>query len=121
MTVMTMRWYVIHVYSGFEKKVASSIREQAVHKLGIGEQFEDVLVPTEEVVAGSSRGKKVQGRAQVLPGLCPGQDGDHRSMTWHLVKNTAEGDRLPWRWQAGPMPISEAEAMRIINQMSGGR
>ena len=46
---MAQRWYVVHVYSGFEKKVAQSIREQAEQK-GMADQFEEVLVPTEEVV-----------------------------------------------------------------------
>jgi transcriptional antiterminator NusG len=46
---MAMRWYVIHVYSGFEKKVASSIREQAEQK-NMVDRFEEILVPTEEVV-----------------------------------------------------------------------
>ena len=54
---MTARWYVIHVYSGFEKKVASSIREQAEQK-GLSDRFEEILVPTEEVVE-VKRGAKV--------------------------------------------------------------
>jgi transcriptional antiterminator NusG len=45
---MASRWYVIHVYSGFEKKVAASIREQAEQK-GLADRFEEILVPTEEV------------------------------------------------------------------------
>jgi len=54
---MASHWYVIHVYSGFEKKVASAIREQAGQK-GLGERFEEILVPTEEVVE-VKRGAKV--------------------------------------------------------------
>ena len=54
---MPSRWYVIHVYSGFEKKVAESIRDQAKQK-GLAEKFEEVLVPTEEVVE-VKRGAKV--------------------------------------------------------------
>ena len=46
---MTHRWYVVHVYSGFERKIAQSIREQAQQK-GMAEKFSEVLVPTEEVV-----------------------------------------------------------------------
>ena len=48
---MAMRWYVIHVYSGFEKKVAQSIREQAEQK-NLADMFEQILVPTEEVERG---------------------------------------------------------------------
>src|SRR6516164_1836337 len=56
---MASRWYVIHVYSGFEKKVAASIREQAEQK-GLADKFEEILVPTEEVVE-VKRGSKVTG------------------------------------------------------------
>ena len=43
---MTLRWYVVHVYSGFERKVAQSIREQAQQK-GLADSIAEVLVPTE--------------------------------------------------------------------------
>ena len=56
---MAKRWYVIHVYSGFEKKVAAAIREQAEQK-GLADQFDQILVPTEEVVE-VKRGAKVTG------------------------------------------------------------
>ena len=46
---MTKRWYIVHAYSNFEKKVAESIREQSVQK-GLGDLFEQVLVPTEEII-----------------------------------------------------------------------
>ena len=113
---MAMRWYVIHVYSGFEKKVATSIREQA-DKLGIGEQIEDVLVPTEEVTQ-VRRGQKYKAESKFIPGyvLVKMDMTDH---AWNLVKNTPKvtgflggGNR--------PVPISESEAMRIINQVSEG-
>ncbi|MGH7066310.1 MAG: transcription termination/antitermination NusG family protein, partial [Acetobacteraceae bacterium] len=54
---MTKRWYVVHVYSGFERKIAQAIKEQAAQK-GLGDQFEEVLVPSEEVVE-MRRGQKV--------------------------------------------------------------
>src|SRR5438067_13345158 len=63
---MASRWYVIHVYSGFEKKVAQAIREQAEQK-GLGERFEEILVPTEEVVEGK-RGAKVSPERKFFPG-----------------------------------------------------
>jgi transcription termination/antitermination protein NusG len=113
---MVARWYVIHVYSGFEKKVAASIREQA-DKQGIGEHIAEVLVPTEEVTQ-VRRGQKYISESKFFPGyvLVKMDITDH---AWNLVKNTAKvtgflggGNR--------PVPISEGEAMRIISQVSEG-
>src|SRR5438105_12854971 len=84
---MTSRWYVIHVYSGFEKKVAASIREQAEQK-GLSDRFEEILVPTEEVVE-VKRGAKVSSERKFFPGyVLIKMDLDDQ--TWHLVKNTAK-------------------------------
>ena len=73
---MASRWYVIHVYSGFEKKVATAIREQAEQK-GLADRFEEILVPTEEVVE-VKRGAKVSSERKFFPGLCADQDGSRR-------------------------------------------
>ncbi len=113
---MDVRWYIIHTYSGFEKKVAQAIREQADRK-GMLELFEEVLVPTEEVVE-MRRGQKVATERKFFPGyvLIRMVMTDE---TWHLVKNTAKvtgflgtGGR--------PAPISQAEADRILHQVREG-
>src|SRR5215213_368465 len=84
---MASRWYVIHVYSGFEKKVAAAIREQAEQK-GVAERFDEILVPTEEVVE-VKRGAKVSSERKIFPGyVLIKMDLDDE--TWHLVKNTAK-------------------------------
>jgi transcriptional antiterminator NusG len=113
---MAMRWYVLHVYSGFEKKVAESIREQAKQK-GMEELFEEVLVPTEEVIE-LRRGQKVSAERKFFPGyvLIKMDLGDD---SWHLVKNTPKvtgflGNR------GRPSPISQAEAERILHQVKEG-
>ena len=87
---MSARWYVIHVYSGFEKKVAQSIEEQAAQK-GMGDKIVEILVPTEEVVE-MRRGAKVNAERKFFPGyvLVKMEMTDE---TWHLVKNTPKVDR----------------------------
>src|SRR6516162_11858854 len=84
---MASHWYVIHVYSGFEKKVASSIREQAEQK-GLAEKLDEILVPMEEVVE-VRRGAKVSSERKFFPG-CVLIKMDMGDETWHLVKNTAK-------------------------------
>jgi len=113
---MAMKWYVIHVYSGFEKKVAQSIEEQA-NQAGMSASIEEVLVPVEEVVE-MRRGAKVNAERKFFPGYVLIKM-DLTDETWHLVKNTPKvtgflgsGGR--------PIPVSEAEAKRIIHQVQEG-
>src|SRR3982751_3422350 len=113
---MASHWYVIHVYSGFEKKVATAIREQAEQK-GLGERFEEILVPTEEVVE-VKRGAKVNSERKFFPGyVLIKMDLDDE--TWHLVKNTAKVTGF-LGGRGRPSPISEAEATRIMRQVQEG-
>src|SRR5271154_6551880 len=104
---MAMRWYVIHVYSGFEKKVVSSIREQADQKTLAG-QFEQILVPTEEVIE-VKRGAKVSSERKFFPGYVLIKM-DLSDETWHLVKNTAKVTGFLGGRGARPSPISDSEA-----------
>jgi len=113
---MAYRWYVVHVYSGFEKKVAQSIKEQA-RQLGMEEYVEQVLVPTEEVIE-MRRGTKVNSERKFFPGYIL----IHMELTdevWHLVKNTPKvTDFLGG--QGRPTPITDAEAERILYQVQEG-
>ena len=113
---MTARWYVVHVYSGFERKVAQSIREQAEQK-GMADQFTEVLVPTEEVVE-LRRGTKVNAERKFFPGyvLIKMEMSDE---TWHLVKNTPKVTGF-LGGKGRPTPISDAEAARIQHQVQEG-
>lgn len=113
---MAARWYVVHVYSGFEKKVASSIREQALQK-GMTDLFEEVLVPTEEVVE-MRRGAKVSAERKFFPGyvLVKMEMSDD---SWHLVKNTPKVTGF-LGGKGRPIPITEVEAMRILHQVKEG-
>ena len=115
---MTAHWYVVHVYSGFEKKVAQSIREQAEQK-GLADKFEEILVPTEEVVE-VRRGSKVQTERKFFPGYVLVKM-DLTDETWHLIKNTAKVTGfLGGGGRGKPVPISDAEAGRILKQVQEG-
>ncbi len=113
---MAHRWYVIHVYSGFERKVADSIEEQALQS-HLSEEIEKVLVPMEEVVE-MRRGEKVSAERKFFPGYVL-VNMEMSDQSWHLVMNTPKvtgflGSR------GRPTPISEAEANRIIHQVEEG-
>ncbi|KAF0222068.1 MAG: transcriptional antiterminator [Rhodospirillaceae bacterium] len=112
----TARWYVVHVYSGFEKKVSQSIREQAEQK-GMAEMFEQILVPTEEVVE-VRRGTKVNAERKFFPGyvLVKMELTDD---SWHLVKNTPKVTGF-LGGKGRPVPITEREAERIMQQVQEG-
>lgn len=112
----TARWYVVHVYSGFEKKVAQSIREQAEQK-GMAELFEQVLVPTEEVVE-VRRGSKVNAERKFFPGYVLVKM-DLTDDSWHLVKDTPKVTGF-LGGKGRPVPITEREAERIIKQVQEG-
>jgi transcriptional antiterminator NusG len=114
--MVTARWYVLHVYSGFESKVAQSIREQAAQK-GMEELFEQVLVPTEEVIE-LRRGAKVSAERKFFPGyvLLKMALTDE---SWHLVTNTPKVTGF-LGGRGRPAPITEAEADRIMRQVQDG-
>jgi len=113
---MALRWYVVHVYSGFERKVAQSIREQAQQK-GLGDLLAEVLVPTEEVVE-LRRGAKVNAERKFLPGyvLIKMEMNDE---TWHLVKNTPKVTGFLGA-KGKPAPIPESEIQHVQTQVKEG-
>jgi len=113
---MAMRWYVVHVYSGFENKVASSIREQA-RQAGMEDLIEEVMVPTEELVK-MRRGTKVSTERKFFPGYVLVRM-DMTDETWHLVKNTPKVTGF-LGGRGKPSPISQAEAERLMNQVKEG-
>ncbi|TDH57981.1 transcription termination/antitermination protein NusG [Dankookia rubra] len=113
---MAKRWYVVHVYSGFEKKIAQQIKEQAAQK-GLGEQFDEILVPSEEVTE-VRRGQKVNSERKFFPGyvLVKMEMSDE---AWHLVKDTPKVTGFLGN-KNKPSPITESEAQRIVNQVKEG-
>jgi transcriptional antiterminator NusG len=109
-------WYIVHAYSNFEKQVANSIKEQAAFR-GLSDYFEEILVPTEEVVE-VKRGRKVTSERKFFPGyiLVKMEMADE---AYHLIKNTPKVSGFLGTEQK-PIPISEDEAMRILQQVRDG-
>ncbi|MFK5979334.1 MAG: transcription termination/antitermination protein NusG [Rhizobiaceae bacterium] len=113
---MAHRWYIVHAYSNFEKKVAESIEEQIKQK-GLEHLFEAVLVPTEKVVE-VRRGRKVDAERKFFPGyvLVKMEMTDE---AFHLIKNTPKVTGFLGS-DHKPQPIMEREAERILNQVQEG-
>lgn len=113
---MAKRWYVIHAYSGFEKRVAEAIMEQATQQ-GLDDQIEEVLVPTEEVVE-MRRGRKVNSERKFFPGYVLA-NMEMTNETWHLVSETPKVTGFLGTGKR-PSPISDKEAQRILHQVKEG-
>ena len=115
-TTQDGEWYIVHAYSGFEKKVAQAIKDQAIRK-GMGDLIQEALVPTEEVVE-MRRGQRVSSERKFLPGyvLVRMVMTDE---TWHLVKNTAKVTGFLGTG-GKPSPIRQSEADRILRQVQEG-
>jgi len=113
---MAKRWYIVHAYSNFEKKVADAIRERAA-AAGLDENFEDIVVPMEEVVE-VRRGRKVSTERKFFPGyVLVKMDMNDRAFL--LIKNTPKVTGFLGA-DNKPQPISDAEAQRILNQVKEG-
>ena len=113
---MTARWYIVHAYSNFERKVADSIKERAVGA-GLGDKFEEVLVPMEEVVE-VRRGRKVNAERKFFPGYVLVKM-DMTDQAYHLIKNTPKVTGFLGA-NNKPQPIAEGEALRILQQVKEG-
>ena len=111
-----LRWYIVHAYSNFEKKVADSIKEQA-HQRGLEHLFEQVLVPTESVTE-VRRGRKVSSERKFFPGYVLVRM-DMTDDAYHLIKNTPKVTGFLGS-DNKPVPIPDREADRIINQVEVG-
>ena len=114
---MAMRWYVVHAYSGYEKKVAASLKER-IDLQGMTDRFGDVLVPTEEVVE-MRAGQKRRSERKFFPGYVLVQM-DLDSDTWHLVKKTPRVLGFIGGKADAPAPITDAEAQAILSRIEEG-
>jgi transcriptional antiterminator NusG len=115
-TNLNAKWYIVHTYSNFEKKVAEEIKRQAKLQ-GLEEEIVDVIVPTEEVLE-VRRGQKVKAEHKFLPGyvLLHAQLTDE---CYHLVKNVAKVTGFLGQ-NNKPMALRQAEVDRILNQVTEG-
>lgn len=114
---MTMRWYVVHTYSGFEKSVVRSLKEH-IRNAGMEDKFGEILVPTEEVVEMKS-GQKRTSERKFFPGyVLVKMEMDDES--WHLVKNVPKVTGFIGGSGMKPTPISDKEADAIIRQVQEG-
>ena len=114
---MALKWYIVHVYSGFENKVKAALEER-IATSPHPEKFGDVVVPTEEIVE-LVKGKRKTSARKFYPGyILVRLELDDE--TWHIVNDTAKvtgflGGRKK------PTPISEEEADQILNRMEAGK
>ena len=113
---MAHKWYIVHAYSNFEQKVADSIQEQA-RISGLEDLFEEILVPTEEVVE-LRRGRKVNAERKFFPGYVLVKV-DLTDDAYHLVKNTPKVTGFLGA-ENRPTPIPQREVDRIVNKVQEG-
>ena len=113
---MAKRWYIVHAYSNFEKKVADSIKEQAQQR-GLAHLFEQVLVPTESITE-VRRGRKVAAERKFFPGYVLVRM-DMTDEAYHLITNTPKVTGFLGS-DNKPVPIPDREAERIMNQVEVG-
>ena len=110
-------WYVVHAYSGFEKNVARALRER-IELSGLGDYFEDVLVPTEEVVE-MRAGQKRRSERKFFPGYVLVQM-ELNDDTWHLVKETPRVMGFIGGKADAPAPLSDREVTAILDRVRAG-
>lgn len=114
---MAMRWYVIHAYSNYEKKVKQSL-EETIEREGLEECFGEILVPTEEVVE-MRMGQQKKSERKFFPGYVLVQM-ELTNETWHLVRNEPRVLGFIGGTSEHPAPISDKEAGRILNRVEEG-
>ena len=125
-TVTNHKWYIVHAYSNFEKKVADSIREQAKNQ-GLEEEFSEILVPTEEVVEMRS-GQKRRSERKFFPGYVlvqieTNEEGGIPRIddeSWHLIKETPKVMGFIGGTAERPLPIKDSEADVILRRVQDG-
>ncbi len=114
---MALRWYVVHAYSNFENKVKQALEERIVRE-GLEDYFGKILVPTEEVIE-MRMGQQRKSERKFFPGYVLVQM-ELTDETWHLVKDVPRVLGFIGGTSDRPAPISEKEAMSILNKVEDG-
>ena len=114
---MTLQWYIVHTFSGFEHKVKASL-EETVKKLMLQEKIVDILVPTENVVEMAKGGERRTSTRKFYPGYVLIQM-ELDDQTWHVVKNTPKVTGF-LGGKTKPIPITAEEAAQVKAQMEEG-
>ena len=111
---MAKQWYIVHTYSGYENKVRESLKQRA-DALGMAEAIGEVLIPTEDVVE-MRDGNRVISKKKFFPGYVL-INMELNDATWHVVKNTPKVTGFVGS-ATSPVPLTQEEVDRIINQVS---
>ncbi|CAK0745856.1 transcription termination factor NusG [Gammaproteobacteria bacterium] len=114
---MAMRWFVVHAYSGFEHQVKRSLEER-VRRSDVQDSFGQILVPTEEVVE-MRNGHQRKSERKFFPGYVLVQM-ELNDESWHLVKNVPKVMGFIGGNKDRPAPISDREAMAILERVRDG-
>ena len=114
---MTLRWYVVHAYSNFEHRVAEALKDR-IKRDGLEARFGEILVPTEEVVE-MRDGQKRRSERKFYPGYVLVQM-EMDEQTWHLVRDVPKVLGFIGGTSDKPAPISEKEALRILQRVEEG-
>ncbi len=114
---MAKRWYVVHAYSGYEKQ-AKAMLEEAIRREGMEDRFEQILVPTEEVVDVTKSNKTTVERKIFPSYLLVEMEMDEQ--TWHLVKGVPRITGFVGGQAGRPQPLPEKEAKAILRQIEEG-
>ena len=112
-----MRWYVVHVYSGFEKSVKKALSER-IQREEVQDKFGEILVPIEEVVEMKSGRKNISER-KIFPGYIL-LEMDLNDDTWHFVKSTSKVTGFVGGTSGRPVPISRVEVDQIMLRIQEG-
>ena len=112
--VAEKQWYIVHTYSGFEQRVRDTLKQRA-EAMNMGDAIEEILIPTEEVVE-VREGKRTRSTRKFFPGyvLVKMTMSDE---AWHVVRNTPKVTGFVGTGNK-PVPLSDAEVARIVNQIS---